>query len=174
MLNEINYIPEGFLNCRVEDLFDLLEKPTLIHLEGEKKEPLFISTLLHGNEDTGFYALQNILKKYQEKPLPRSISIFIGNPEAAAENKRRLERQVDFNRIWPGTHEDFLAEAHMMKQVTDTMREKNTFLSIDIHNNTGRNPHYGCINVLDRRYLALAGMFSNIVVYFTSNKKRAL
>ncbi|MCW9013632.1 MAG: M14 family metallopeptidase [Gammaproteobacteria bacterium] len=170
MLNEINQLPDGFLTAHVEELFGLLEKPTLIHLAGEKPEPLFICTLLHGNEDTGFYALQAILKKYQNKKLPRSLSIFIGNPEAAAENKRRLERQVDFNRIWPGTHEDFLAEAHMMQQVTDIMKQKNVFVSIDIHNNTGRNPHYGCINVLDKRYLALAGMFSNIVVYFTSPK----
>lgn len=170
MLNEIDYLPEGFLTAGVNELFNLLGKPTLIHLPGEITEPLFVSTLLHGNEDTGFYALQTLLKKYQDKSLPRSLSIFIGNPEAAAENMRRLERQVDFNRIWPGTHEDFLAEAHMMKNITDIMRDKNVFLSVDIHNNTGRNPHYGCINVLDKRYLALAGLFGNIVVYFTSPK----
>ncbi|MFW2374116.1 MAG: M14 family metallopeptidase, partial [Gammaproteobacteria bacterium] len=170
MFNEIDQLPEGFLSCKVEHLHDILQKPSLIHLQGEIEQPLFISTLLHGNETTGFYALQNLLNDYKDQKLPRSLSIFIGNTEAAVTGQRRLERQIDYNRIWPGTHEHYLAEAHMMKQVTDIMRERQPFASIDIHNNTGRNPHYGCINLLDNRYLSLAGMFSDIVVYFTSPK----
>jgi hypothetical protein len=35
-----------------------------------------------------------------------------------------------------------------------------------VHNNTGRNPHYACINVIDNRFLHLATMFSRTVVYF--------
>ena len=170
MINEIDDYPQALLNCEPGDLYRLLGKPTLIHLEGEHPEPLFICTLLHGNETTGVYALQHLLKKYRQGRLPRSVSIFIGNVEAAAENQRRLDRQADYNRIWPGTHEHFLAEAHAMQQVTDSMAERKVFASIDIHNNTGRNPHYGCINKLDHRYLALAGMFSNTVVYFTTPK----
>lgn len=170
MFSEIDKLPEEFLGCKVEQLHDILQKPTLIHLPGDIEQPLFISTLLHGNETTGFYALQNLLNEYKNKKLPRSLSIFIGNTEAAVTGQRRLERQIDFNRIWPGTHEHYLAEAHMMQQVTDIMRELKPFASIDIHNNTGRNPHYGCINALDHRYLSLAGMFSNIVVYFTTPK----
>ena len=170
MFTEIDYLPEGFLSCKVEHLHDILQKPTLIHLQGEIAQPLFICTLLHGNETTGFYALQNLLSEYKDQPLPRSLSIFIGNTEAAVTRQRRLERQIDYNRIWPGTHEHYLAEAHMMKQITDIMRERKPFASIDIHNNTGRNPHYGCINVLDNRYLSLAGLFSDTVVYFTSPK----
>jgi len=170
MINELNTLPENFLSARVEDLFSMLKKPTLIHLQGKNRQPVFICTLLHGNETTGFYALQNLLKQYQQTELPRSISVFIGNVEAAKNNQRRLDRQVDFNRIWPGTHEHFLAEAHMMKQITEIMEQKKPFASIDIHNNTGCNPHYGCINKLDSQYLALAGLFSNTVVYFTSPK----
>ena len=170
MINELESLPEQFLTVAADELFSLLKKPTLIHLKGKNTQPLFISTLLHGNETTGFYALQNLLKKYQQAELPRSLSIFIGNVEAAAQNLRRLDRQVDFNRIWPGTHEDFLAEAHMMQNITNIMQKKHTFASIDIHNNTGCNPHYGCINKLDPQYLALAGLFGHTVVYFTSPK----
>ena len=170
MINELTEYPEQLLNSEPDELLQLLQKPTLIHLKGKRERPLFICTLLHGNETTGIYALQKLLLKYKNETLPRSLSIFIGNVEAAAENQRRLDRQADFNRIWPGTHEDFLAEAHAMKQITDIMRERRPFASIDIHNNTGRNPHYGCINLLDHRYLSLAGMFSNTVVYFTSPK----
>ena len=168
MINELDTLPERFLSARADELYSLLEKPALIHLQGKNPQPLFICTLLHGNETTGFYALQELLKKYQHLELPRSISFFIGNVEAAAQNLRRLDRQIDYNRIWPGTHEDFLAEAHMMKQVTDIMQNKRPFASIDVHNNTGCNPHYGCINKLQNSYLALAGLFGNTVVYFTS------
>lgn len=170
MINEIDHYPDALLTCEPNQLHQLLGKPTLIHLAGEKTDPLFICTLLHGNETTGIYALQQLLKKYKKGTLPRSVSIFIGNVEAAAQGQRRLDRQADFNRIWPGTHEHFLAEAHAMRQITENMRERRPFASIDIHNNTGRNPHYGCINKLDHRYLALAGLFSNTVVYFITPK----
>jgi hypothetical protein len=46
------------------------------------------------------------------------------------------------------------------------MREKAVFAAVDIHNNTGTNPHYACVNRLDSRYLHLATLFSRTVVYF--------
>jgi hypothetical protein len=42
--------------------------------------------------------------------------------------------------------------------------------SIDIHNNTGLNPHYACVNILNSHCIQLAGMFGNTVVYFTNPK----
>ena len=38
------------------------------------------------------------------------------------------------------------------------------FASIDVHNNTGLNPHYACVNVIDNRFLHLAAMFGRTVV----------
>ena len=91
-------LPDGFLSADPQYLLDIFSGPALIHLKGEKSQPLFISTLLHGNEVTGFAALQEILKKY--KTLPRDLLIFIGNVEAASYNVRTLKHQRDFNRIW--------------------------------------------------------------------------
>jgi hypothetical protein len=54
----------------------------------------------------------------------------------------------------------------MMEQVVGIMRARGVFASVDVHNNTGCNPHYGCVNVLDNRYLHLATLFSRTVVYF--------
>ena len=54
----------------------------------------------------------------------------------------------------------------MMQQVVDRMRERKAFASIDLHNNTGINPHYACINRVDNQFLHLASMFSRTVVYF--------
>lgn len=170
MFNQFDHLPDGFLHARTDELHELLGRPTLIHLEGEKKQPLFVSTLLHGNETTGFYAIQNILKRYQEARLPRSMSIFIGNVEAAAEHVRRLDAQPDFNRIWPGTRHTQCTETDIMNTVTNIMRKRKPFASIDIHNNTGRNPHYACVNVLSSHSLQLATLFTDTTVYFTNPK----
>jgi len=168
MLNETDILPDGLLEADATDLLELLGSPTLIHLQGERPEPLFISTLLHGNETTGFYAIQQLLRDNQNKALPRSVSIFIGNVEAAAAGQRRLEHQPDYNRIWPGTHHDDCAETDMMRTVSNIMYKRNPFASIDIHNNTGLNPHYACVNILNPHCIQLAGMFGSTVVYFTS------
>ncbi len=170
MFNQLDHLPTDLLDARVEDLHQLLGRPTLLHLDGDEPQPLFVSTLLHGNETTGFYALQNVLKQYQERPLPRALSIFIGNVEAAAQHQRRLDGQPDYNRVWPGTIHSQCTETDIMATVTRVMRERKPFASIDIHNNTGHNPHYACVNVLSAHSLQLAAMFADITVYFTSPK----
>lgn len=170
MLNEFTSIPDGLLTAKAHALYDLLGGPTLIHLEGINSTPLFISTLLHGDETTGFYALQSLLKQYSEKDLPRSLSIFIGNVEAAAQDQRHLDTQADYNRIWPGTNHDDTPESDMMKHVVNIMRKRKPFASIDVHNNTGFNPHYACVNILNSHGLQLASLFSDTTVYFTNPK----
>jgi len=45
------------------------------------------------------------------------------------------------------------------------MRLRDVFASVDIHNNTGLNPHYGCVTALRHASLHLAAMFSRTVVY---------
>jgi len=169
-LQQFNELPEGFLNVKAQDLHTILERPSLIHLPGKNPRILFISTLLHGNETTGLYAIQKLLQQYLQTQLPRSISVFVGNIKAAQAGVRRLEQQVDYNRIWPGSAQPYLAEAHLMQQVTDIMREKDVWASVDIHNNTGKNPHYSCINKLQKEFICLAGLFSDTLVYFTSPK----
>ena len=166
----MSHIPEELFNAQADELYDILGAPTLFHLDGINKQPLFLCTLLHGNETTGFYAIQRLLNRYRNKTLPRAISIFIGNVAAAKEKQRHLDTQDDFNRIWPGSHHNDSAEKDMMHTITRIMMKKKPFASIDIHNNTGKNPHYGCINNLNPHGLALASLFSDIAVYFTDPK----
>jgi len=166
MLNEIEHLPGGLLETPVESLAELLGGPTLIHLSGRRPEPLFVTVLAHGNEGTGFYAVQSLLQKYHGRELPRALSIFIGNVTAASLGQRFLEGQTDYNRVWPGTDVLDTPEVLMMQQVVDSMRARKAFASIDVHNNTGINPHYGCINRVDNQFLHLAAQFSRTVVYF--------
>ena len=155
-LNQIHQVPEGFLelvdSTSIHQIFD---QPTLLHLEGKKSRPLFISVLLHGNEDTGLLAVQNLLKKYQYKELPHSVSIFFGNVIAAKMGVRRLDGQPDYNRVWPGTEHPECDESRLMQEVVTAMEKRKPFASIDVHNNTGKNPHYGCINSLEPEFFAL-------------------
>lgn len=162
MLNEQEGLPEGLLECSARELHRVLAGPTLVHLPGRAGRPLFLSVLLHGNEDTGWEAVRRLLAD-SERELPRPLSIFIGNVSAARLGLRRLGGQADYNRIWAGGES---VEHKMAARVTEIMAARDVFASIDIHNNTGRNPHYGCINRLDHRFLHLATLFSRTVVYF--------
>lgn len=170
-LIEIDKVPEGLLTLKESrDLHLLLPHPTLLYLEGGASAPLFISVLLHGNEDTGLFAVQKILQKYEEKALPRPMIIFFGNIYAAKEGLRRLDGQPDYNRVWPGGEDASSPEASLIAKVVERVRSRRPFASIDIHNNTGKNPHYGCINALDPASLYLASLFSRTVVYFETPK----
>jgi succinylglutamate desuccinylase len=167
-LTILNQIPKGLLDKPAEQLYQTLPNPTLIHLSGNNSKPLFISVLLHGNETTGWDAIRLLLKQYQHKNLPRSISLFIGNIRAAKENKRVLEYQMDYNRAWNVSEEqiELNPEQKIMQQVLKEMKKFSLFASIDLHNNTGLNPHYACINKKDDRFYQLALLFSQTVVYF--------
>jgi len=138
-----------------------------MHLAGRREQPLFVSVLLHGNETTGLHAVQMLLKKYVHRPLPRALSIFVGNVHAARAGLRRLDNQVDYNRIWPGTEHSSRPETAMAQWVVEEMVKRNVFTSIDVHNNTGLNPHYACVNRLDCRSLQLAAMFGRLCIYST-------
>ena len=61
-------------------------------------------------------------------------------------------------------------ETLLAEEVFNEMKARNVFASIDIHNNTGFNPHYACINKLDNRFLQLASLFGRLIVYFIHPK----
>ncbi len=170
LLTQLDGLPDGFLSSHAQQLHTLLPGPTLIHLPGRLNNPLFVSILLHGNEVTGLLAIQALLHNYLNRELPRALSIFVGNVTAARHNLRRLEGQSDYNRVWPGTEADRSDETNMAQQVVDEMKKRSPFASIDIHNNTGLNPHYACINKLGQPFFHLAALFNRTAVYFTYPK----
>lgn len=90
--------------------------------------------------------------------------IFIGNVKAASLGLRQIKNQKDFNRIWKKG--DSL-ENKMAMQIVDYVSSRGPFANIDIHNNSGNNPFYACINKIESSFLQLASLFSKRVVYFT-------
>lgn len=162
-LTQYDALPPGLLQWPARDLHRQLSGPTLIHLPGRERRPLFLSVLLHGNEDAGWEALRRVLACYGERTLPRSLSVLIGNVAAARHGLRHLDGQPDYNRVWEAGD---TPEHAVMAQVSAHMAERRPFASVDVHNNTGLNPHYGCINRLEHTFLHLATLFSRTVVYF--------
>ncbi len=170
MLNELDHIPSGLLDLHAHQLADVLQGPTLLTLQGVREPALFVSVLLHGNETTGWEAVRRLLQNYTpgggERPLPRTLVLFVGNVDAARQQLRRMDGQTDYNRTWPGGEAHACAETGLMERVTRLMQQRGLFASIDIHNNTGLNPHYACVNVVDNAFLRLATLFSRLVIYF--------
>lgn len=167
-LNELDHIPDGLLERPATELHHIIDAPTLIHLEGKNKSPLYVSVLQHGNETSGWDAIRRLLKSHYEfDELPRSLSILIGNVQAAKHNLRRLDDQLDYNRCWPGGLNEDSEPGKLFRQVTERMRQLSPIASMDIHNNTGLNPHYAAINRVRPEFLRLASRFSDKVVYFT-------
>jgi len=170
-LDILHSVPEGLLELTdSRAIGDIMPHPTLLHLPGNDPRPLFLTVLLHGNEDTGLLAVQTLLRKYAQRPLPRALSIFFGNVYAAQAGLRRLKGQPDYNRVWPGGDHEACDETALIAEVTQIMRDKRPFASVDIHNNTGKNPHYGCINRLKPDFLHLAALFGPTIVFFETPK----
>jgi hypothetical protein len=167
-LNILNSLPADILSINSTQLHDVIGGPTIVHLNKEANDHLVISCLLHGNETTGFYGIVDFLKSLDLDSLGRGIVIIFGNTLAAKTKVRHLSDQRDYNRIWDGGESD---EEVFANDVIDYCKELKLFASIDIHNNTGKNPYYGCVNLRDTNYLNLARAFSKKIVYFTEPKE---
>jgi succinylglutamate desuccinylase len=165
-LDLLDHFPDELLDVPATALWRHLRGPSLFHIPGRQTNPLFVTVLLHGNEHTGWQAMQQVLRHHNGRSLQRSLMLFVANIEAAKANVRTLPGQTDYNRTWPGTLDSKAAETSLMTRVFDIVRMQAPFASIDIHNNTGNNPHYVCVTSLDDKYLHLARLFSRTVVYF--------
>ena len=163
--DRVHGLPDGFLEVTSANIRSLFPNPTLIHLDGRDKNTLFISILLHGNEYSGLRIMQQVLAEYSTG-LPRSILLFLGNVRAAEANLRHLPDQVDHNRCWPGTVMQPNPTTRMMRRIVEIAHGLPLFAAIDIHNNTGKNPHYACITDPNGRNQNLAARFNHIAMVF--------
>lgn len=165
MLSFLDGVPDELYDVSPAAVHEVLGGPTLITVEGEREPPLFVSVLLHGNEPAGLFAMQRVLRAFRGRPLPRSLLLFVGNVSAAREGLRRLDGQPDYNRVWLGGD---TPEHAMAARVLDEVRARGAFASVDVHNNSGKNPHYACVNTPDPGSLHLAARFAERAIYSTT------
>ncbi len=164
---ELDHLPDRLLERPASALYQQLEGPTLIHLEGRIKRPLLVSVLQHGNEVTGWEAIRRLLKSHNHDELPRSLLILISNIQAAKHRLRHLDEQPDYNRCWPGGKTVDNRHTQLFQHIYDRILQHQPLACIDIHNNTGLNPHYAAVNRIRPEFLRLASLFSPKVIYFT-------
>ncbi len=157
-------LPEAFFHIDNTLIRDAFPNPSLVYLKGKDERAIFVSILLHGNEHTGLEVMQRLLSEYDE--LPRSIIMFVGNVRATELSHRFLPDQEDFNRCWPGTWHDSSETTRLLQNVFDLVSQNDLFAAIDIHNNTGNNPHYACITDPNYTNQQLAARFNSIAVTF--------
>jgi hypothetical protein len=163
MLTIFDKVPSSLLTAAATDLHQVLPGPTLIRIEGDQDPPLFLSCLMHGNEHTGLTVVQSLLARYGTQRWPRSAYLFFGNVAAARDGRRHLDDQPDYNRVWG---EGDSPEHRMAQQVLATVRSEGLFAAVDVHNNTGRNPHYTVLTRLEAPFLNLAALFCPRALHF--------
>lgn len=150
------------LECTSIQLADVLNGPTLFDLSKPSKDPLFVSVLLHGNETSGWEAVCKLFSVNPELSQTSSVLVFIGNVLAAKNEVRKLDDQPDYNRVWNG---GCAVEHRLAEDVISFARQKRPWCTIDIHNNSGPNPHYSVVTDLNPATLALASSFSSLAIY---------
>lgn len=150
-----------------EDILVTLRKPTLIRIPGTDVEPRsrLVSTLLHGNEDSGYRAVLDMLRSGDHYPF--DLWVFIGNVRAAHQEgwfaHRYLDGQEDFNRTW-----GLNAPTTRMRRCSDAIFEilaaEDLEAAVDIHNNTGLNPFYAIVPDPTQEALRLASAMADTIL----------
>jgi hypothetical protein len=170
MLRELDSLPDGLLETDSRRLAERLGAPTLIHLPGARGPALFVSVLLHGNETVGWEAVRALLRerleRFGELRLPACVESLHRQRQRRRRRSTPSARSAGLQPGLAGSEDPETLEHRLMRQVVDIMARRGIFASLDLHNNTGLNPHYACVNRLDARFLHLARLFSRTVVYF--------
>jgi hypothetical protein len=150
-----------------EDVLVALRKPTLVFIPGTDTQPRarFVSALLHGNEDSGYRAVLDMLRTGEHYPF--DLWVFIGNVRAAHQEgwfaHRYLDGQEDFNRTW-GLNAPTTRMRRCSDAVYEILRELDLEAAIDIHNNTGLNPYYAITPEPTQEALQLAAAMADTIL----------
>lgn len=156
-------IPDGFLQLTSpRDVCRLFPSSTLFDLPGAMgKGAIFLGALIHGNETTSFYVIQEFLRTWRPMQGPR-VMIFWGNIQAASHGLRQMPSGVDFNRIWDGPRVPEFAWANELLERIQTV---SPYVGLDIHNTSGSNPLFSCLSEINPKLLCLAQAFAPKIFY---------
>ncbi|MDQ3451811.1 MAG: succinylglutamate desuccinylase/aspartoacylase family protein [Actinomycetota bacterium] len=150
-----------------EDVLVALGKPALIRIPGTDAAPQarLVACLLHGNEDSGYRAVLEVLRAGERYPF--DLWVVIGNVRAASQEgwfaHRFLDGQEDFNRVW-GLHAPTTTTRRCADALLDVLLDACLDAAVDIHNNTGVNPYYTIVPDPTQESLALAASLADTVL----------
>ena len=148
-----------------EDFLQVLLKPTWIYIKGrDSSRCRVMTTLLHGNEPSGFLALHRCLR---EKIVPETdLHCLIASVPAALSqpcfSTRMLPECRDLNRCFhpPFDDEQGLLAEEILAHINDLKPEA----VIDIHNTSGDGPSFGVSTLANSAHVALSALFSHRLV----------
>lgn len=167
---EISYFDDGF-RSQIEPtalgFLRQLQGLTIFDLKGEDtRRTRVITTLIHGNEPSGFIA-SHLWLRSSSRPAT-NIRLLICNPEAARTKpmftNRYLGRSDDLNRFFLADKSDTSEVALRARQIKQAVAEVNPEAVIDLHNTSGNSPAFGVAVEDSDRVLDLVSLFSNKLI----------
>ena len=148
------------------DFLAALAGPCAIRVPGRDRGRLrAVTTLLHGNEPSGFLAIHRWLREAR-RPAVETL-LIVANVAAALVppgiGQRMLPGCKDLNRCFLGPFDS--PEGVLAGEILETLRAARPEAVIDIHNNTGHNPPYGVGVEPSPEALQLTGLFGDRFVW---------
>ena len=143
-IQHFDQIPEQ-VHLEPKSFLQWLGKTSIIKA-GHSSPCLVLFCLIHGNEPSGFYAFQELLKKlYSQDYLQKTVYFVFANVKAALSSIqfdiRFTEDQSDLNRIWENAGKN-TEQNQIVEELKQFIKEKKPQLLVDFHNTSGSNPVY--------------------------------
>jgi len=171
-LSLINKIPLPSLTqlgTSAEQFLTSLDAPSIIDIQGKNNQQWrVITTLLHGNEPSGFIATHKLLTEIAENKFTpnTNIRIIICSVEAAQLsplfNHRYLPDGSDINRCFAGNQTaPYYQRAALIKQAIEEVAPE---AIIDLHNTSGSGPAFGVSTSSNKEALALTSLFCDTLI----------
>ncbi|MEY8215597.1 MAG: succinylglutamate desuccinylase/aspartoacylase family protein [Colwellia sp.] len=173
-INKVTYYQDAFKLKIAQTPLNFLRQLkglTIFDVQGKDNgRTRVITTLIHGNEPSGFIALHHWLL---EKIIPEvNIRFILCNPESAALlpafSHRYLVAAQDLNRFFtldnipPSKNNN--AISHRAAQIIKAVTDVNPEAIVDLHNTSGTSPAFG-VSISDSdQALDLISLFTNKVI----------
>jgi len=165
--NFIHFVNPGpeQLHHRPEDFLAQLDAPTLIDVEGhDPKRCRVISSLIHGNEPSGFMALHRWLCE-GHKPATNLRIILPSVAAAQAQplfSHRHLPHEADLNRCFHLDGEGLIIQR--AQQIKNLIHECDPEAVIDLHNTSGMGPAFAVTTRDDGQSRTLISYFCPLAI----------
>lgn len=144
-----------------------LEAPTIIDFKVEGCERWrVVSTLLHGNEPSGFIALHRWILQEGYKALAVNVRFIVCSVEAAQFeplfSTRFLSGGKDINRCFGiKSLSDYYLRAEL---ISSCIRQVKPEAIVDLHNTSGKSPAFGVSANGHKEHLSIASLFCDKVI----------
>lgn len=152
-----------------EEFLKFLGEPSIVKIQGKTDECVVISSLIHGNEPSGFFAMQNFLKQTRE--LDKTVFFVFFNIRASLTRPffttRHCDDESDLNRVW-GDAIGSEGQKSLIEEMKNFFLEKKPQFYFEFHNTTGNNPVFVPTPTLDSDVLRVASVFSDLILHYPS------